>query len=685
METASAVVISQLDEFEKPPTRTVEEAWAGLVSDRNIVRSVMRASKHHAQYLEQAFDSFFKLLQFGEVRYLLDFDVIRPYLERTLNKQDQLFIDSVIFDSRQPYMIPMGAFAELLDWLANDILTGHQLTADHTFDGSSTEAFQLIAKALGIDIDVDLGDSDDIALVFDYLEKRRVIVNRLLLLLGNPRFLGIASDHDPEDFQTLYSLLSNYDRPKHQGPRTLVDERDARNLAIAIKSAREATTPRHTGGARTSIGYILVTRTGLLLNLVRNALDSTHDHEPATDQPVSQLQKMLRMNEVETFDDSLIPVVNPITLVNAELLGVYDNDMRRLREGQDAREAFRTVGRYFEDRLTRLSKTQPDYALGTTPFMTSHDRQVMNYVIDLHKLINAPIDSGVSAVESRRASSAAIDLARDSQRGKKLDDVKLMSIELGRLVAQLYSIVDKTPGYGFRCDVQEVAPQFGFETFEIRRHPWIEDETPALFGDLLRFEPNKRYDRFEIRWPIVCTISTFAQSFLETIKPALDWSSDARTELDSLHYKRIDRDSPFRYQGVIIHTSAGAFGTSLGPFINFGLKSFDLPRIRLAVKSAIKDAKVANRPQDIDFELQQLRINTLFGDFVFDITNDDGEVQRFVIAISHLNLSHEIAKLFGRTTRYRTLMYSSESLANTLNDLLSAFPSADNFMERLDE
>jgi hypothetical protein len=117
-----------------------------------------------------------------------------------------------------------------------------------------------------------------------------------------------------------------------------------------------------------------------------------------------------------------------------------------------------------------------------------------------------------------------------------------------------------------------------------------------------------------------------------------------------LPLRRVSADSNLRYEGLVIFANDKAFGCSLSHLIESGWEAVRLKELVPILKKLFDDdARMRGTRVGQPFRIQQYRVNTLYGDFVFDIEPVEGESTRHFTILSHYNLARQVAMLYSET------------------------------------
>lgn len=95
----------------------------------------------------------------------------------------------------------------------------------------------------------------------------------------------------------------------------------------------------------------------------------------------------------------------------------------------------------------------------------------------------------------------------------------------------------------------------------------------------------------------------------------------------------------------------------------------DLAEISKSQSIVSSSSESAGRKEIASQLIQQYRVNTLYGDFVFDIVPVEGENLRYLTVLSHYNLGEQIAMLY-KSTGMMFILHSklAHIVSTALND-----------------
>jgi hypothetical protein len=156
-----------------------------------------------------------------------------------------------------------------------------------------------------------------------------------------------------------------------------------------------------------------------------------------------------------------------------------------------------------------------------------------------------------------------------------------------------------------------------------------------------------------------------------------DQQEDPRADKEAFVLKRVG-DATLKDEGIIIFANDRPFGSRLGAVLGSGKSNkwsrLNLKNITPIVKALLDEDAVAQGCEKmLTPRIQQYRVNTRFGDFIFDIEPCEGKSRRYFTIISHCDLSRQIALLYSWTG---LLYVFPNKLAKDMAELFSGFQTA---------
>ena len=647
-----------------------------LLQDASTAAWVLFLTRDYLELFEDAARVARRLSEAHNVCYLFDFDVLRNHLTvRSPEHPDTFLVDFLFYRSTVKFALPAGAFSELLEYLARFERGGRRLKPSCELMKSNADhqqAIAEIAQVLCVD-DADLDSPADVAAaICGHLEDRMIELTRLLSLLTSPRFLGVVSEVTHEEYEAWFDLISSVDRPRRRGlPRDLVDQRDAINIAIAFSSWFPVA-----GAGRpdlaTSEPYVLVSQTHAVLYLLRQ-FGETGKCVTLAD---------LYDREAYTLREEY-PVLHPRIAAAVELLGGVDDPKGAVRRARLFRDNFRKVSDFFEDRLDRSKGGEvPElYERALGEFIDEEQEVVQDLLGQMARQMSAK-DDDLRRIEEARSTAASVESAhrRETRERIRYTDLLLQrSTGFLHMLDEVTAALEVTPGadYQARATAPDHRP---FKIVEILRSSaskGAEQLAPVISGEIYETKHggHKENAYYALRWPIFCGEDNFIDALkvsLNLQKGHLPKTQNAARSTSQL--QPIETHHRFWTEGVIVGTSIGDFGLSLAEACGGGeWTPLRLPHLGALLKR-LRKLPILPGGKKLIPEIQQLRLNTRFGDFVYDVTPADGENVRLLTILSHYDLSIQVVSLYKHTAP--EFCCFPDRLLKALKSVLSAFPGA---------
>jgi hypothetical protein len=224
----------------------------------------------------------------GKVIVLVDFDIVRPYIEAQSNRDYYLEILHFFEYSDFFYGLPGGAFDELLDYLSGD-QRGEQ-RGDHRFGVFGTLIREAITRTNFrptsdfLEQLIDIVKSEDNRTQHEKeasLDDVISILDRLVSLLTSPRFTRMYSYSDKILENDIFEMMRDYRNPNNHRERSSKpanrleksNKIDAKNIAIVFGSLQGENqsdpnnTPRRAYDNTSGESLILLTTTSSVLKI----------------------------------------------------------------------------------------------------------------------------------------------------------------------------------------------------------------------------------------------------------------------------------------------------------------------------------------------------------------------------------------------------------------------------------
>jgi hypothetical protein len=662
------------------PSESPVVTWTDEPDNNDRLEWLLYVSKHYRDLLDRVLFDCVQLSNHNTITYLIDFDVLRSYLEANTKGYDSIFINSIFYESKQKYGIPIGAFQELLDYLSTITQTTHSITGQT--DLPREESVRQIGAALGIKDSSQLDEAEAVEEISKRLEQKALSLTRLLNMLTDPRYIGVVSTYNERDKINLYEMLRSPTEEHHHRRKTRgtkINERDAMNLAIALLSMREAGEQKQKNALAKTSAYVLISKTFAVTDLPSNLLKQSEESEEDTAGSDSQdhLWKLCGMVGLDTKGFNLnmhlipnyFPVMHPRRVINAELLGVYESPGNALTSATYLRNIFRKLTDHFSLQAT-LMKTVEGQNLydQMTSILTQEQMGIEATFKEMARTMLSPKLGGLYELEQLRATSASVDYAHRLQQGDYAmspeDEIKQKSTGLLELLGQVLSAFGDVPGFDYQLEVTPPDETRPYSEIKIGEQTLADGQKPFVFGEKYyqqEADPREQV-YYALRWPVACPVNNFINGmtkFLVSRHGAVRMKDCAEGELP---FSYVNDDSPVWDEGVVVYVNDRAFGLPFSPVLwNQECHLLDIPSVATSMRRVFESS---------DFLIQQYRINTSFGDFVFDIEPTEGEKTKYLTIISNYNLASQIAVLYKNTGMLCAL---PDKLSDTLSKALTEF------------
>ena len=652
-----------IEEEDLPPEDVSFESWNTLLDDPDKLDWLLVATRYYVDLFNNFWWDCYQLTSYKSLVYLIDFDVLRDYLEIDQAKQfDAVVLDSLFYESSKEYALPAGAFLELLDYLARMTRTTHNISAT-VGNMNRTEVIRQLGLFLDIEDAAELDPDATVEEILHRLDRKVLALTRLLNILTDPRFVGVVSTHDEADKVRLERIIKDVPRNPaartKKGKRDKNDKRDATNLAIAIKRAREAKSDPQLPG------YILLSGTTVVHDLPKQMIKNRLEQRFP-----GQLQMMLGFGRElpvispdtsETPDISVFfPVMHPRQVVNAELLGVFENPSLTLLRTRAMRNDFHKVNDHLQVRATinRLIEAKKNDGSVMNPVLASEWQEAETSLKSIAKEMLSARWRGLYKFEQRRITSISIEHARREQEGEAVttaDELKYKSTRLLELLGQVHAAFETVPGFEYRIEFEETEPWQPYEAFKLVQLPSPDGYLPLATGEMYGdpsedAAPSPSY--YAIRWPVACKMEQFINAVRRLlVSLTREHRGGAAAAGRELSFAPVGADLSVWEEGVIVYCNDRAFGSPLQSILHrkdWGFLRLN-PLLRQLKQILDDEARAGGDEAPARALIQQCRINTMFGDVVFDVEPAEGELVRYLSVISHYNLGPQIALLYKAT------------------------------------
>jgi hypothetical protein len=650
-----------------------------VLGNPDQTESLMLATRYYRDFFEEFWDACYQLSTYQDITYLIDFDVLRAYLQvDSVQDFDAFFLDSLFTESTKKFAFPAGTLSELLDYIKKLTRTTRGMAS---LDSSAPHSFvRQLAAFLGVESASD-GDLDELG---EEIELRLVStsmqLSKLYQILTNPRFVGVVSNYDEEDMRILEQILDRM--PRSKGDRSDRDHRDAINLAIAARSVRGQ--PR----GQKKNGYILLTNTKIVQRLPRMILEHV-DHNEERAAMLSSLGSILSFDEGGQVlstprgpDLSFqFPALHPSLVVNAELQGVFADDSTLFMEKvQKLQNESHNVTNFFKTRATNLIRHgRWDGGAARPELAPELDEAVIQSLVYIATEMTSVRGKGLLPVEQRRVTAVSVSYARQQQTGaplKKYDELTQKSTELLKLFGRLIAAIEGASGFRYVVEPDQPSGARPFELFRILQEPTPDGQAPLAVGEKYPAggPGGPRQSFYAVRWPVAARPDKFLQVMKRLVVPLLKGPRAASQPVHGeLPLARVGEDSPLRREGVIVFANDRAYGLPLEAFPHPNSWNRLRPtRLTPELKAHLEqECRARGGLEAPPTRIQQYRVNTMFGAFVFDIELAEDESRRYLTVISHYNLARQLALLYAETG---LLYVFPEKLAGSLAPAFEEFP-----------
>ncbi|HEX3745755.1 MAG TPA: hypothetical protein VHW09_17560 [Bryobacteraceae bacterium] len=571
---------------------------------------------------------------YDEIVYLLDFDVIRAYLdERTPESAGTVAADFLLQKSTTPYLVPLGAFLEMTEWLRGSVTTADLSYAALTSDKRAPAIRQLGLNLLGSAAQ-SMEESELLAELIARLDQRTIRLARLVELLTSPRFQGVDGDYEPSDATVFASLLSYQPRASRSSRdlsgRALRDHRDAINLAIAVKPARDRRA--HGSPDIGPRGKLLVTNTRAVAHLSDDLSDQTGEIGRASEESLALL--------------SDLPVALLSDVVRVELLGGVGERRINFLKATRLRRLFQQLS----DHLDLESITYSHWSR-TGSDTSSYDMALQEHrdavIAALESLAEPLLDvkGPFQRLEIHRATDLSLQALRSAQREDDADPwVRLNSKSLSFLKLLDTVRASLARGIGSDLHVERLAPSAdGFQI--LFKSGWLAG-TSLLEGS--RSPSLGSQYGWKMVWPIVCD----DQALWNSLAGLVDLRQHRAGGI-ALTLEVCQRADHTEEEGLRVHTSRKHFFAPLsevGPLL--GAHRLDLAML----------SKAASRAETHPGELTALEFRIKDLTMLFDLVPSEVRGHRELSITCNANLER-VARVYAETGLY---WVEEEALASAL-------------------
>lgn len=677
IESNSPARLARITDEELKTAETGLSELATMLTDPEKTEPLMLVTKYYRDFFEDFWYACFQLSKYENVTYLIDFDVLREYLEvDSIQNFGSLILESLFTESSMKYAIPAGALNELLDYVKKLTRTTRGLSSLSLDVHEPSYLVRQIAELMGVEDARDAEVEDLADRTNELLAHTSVRLRKLHEILTNQRFLGVVGLNDTQDRDRLKYILDRMPRPP--AARSKKDDRDAINLAITIGSTRAQRSKRKKSA------YILLTNTRIVQKLPGMILEHVQDPKDRADL-LSQLGAILGVEEKdhkisrpEGPDFSLVfPAMHPLLAINAEMQGVFENSGLILGKVERLQNEYQKVNNFLRHQATGLKGGPTTSAGMIREFRTELSDEVTQSLKEISTEMLSVRARGHNRIEQRRATALSVAYSRQEQSGRPIsphDKITQESTNVLKLFGKVLAAIEGTAG--FRYVVEEEPPDDSrpFGLFKVLQEPGPDRNEPLATGEKYLLElSDSQPGFFAIRWPVACRPERFLNAMRRLIVPMVNGQqAPVRASRKGFTLKRIG-DPELKNQGVIVFANDRAFGCRLNAILSANQwHHLNLSYITPLLKEFLdEDSREQGRKAHSIPRVQQYRVNTMFGDFIFDIEPAEDGLRRYFTIISHYNLGRQAAMLYMATG---LLYVFPEKLAATLTPLLEDFP-----------
>jgi hypothetical protein len=625
-----------------------------------------------ASYGELVADSL-QLRDYDEIVYLLDTNIVRDFVEpHTVRKSDIYALNYLFFQSSRAYAVPPGAWMEITEWLQR--LTGLEAIADEPVaDVDSLELALRLANHLGANLPVDATAQDIEEEISIRLRSKKVVLERLLHFLSNSgRFKGVIAPKKLTDRSQLAELIAEArladarsrirsgERPaaseKHQAETAAVpgpsirDTRDAINLALTLEATRSRFNRRPQADPdQKTTGYILLTRATAMQTLAEFAKQQYGDAEDTSD----TIRELIEFQKHRNF-----PCMSVRQAIGAELAAPeHASSLEAVQEIQQARKDWEGLRDHLEHEIacSQPGRRAPEKKLSRLAV----DRKFWaDTFLRIGRSVSRP-NSLDKRLEDFRLVASSIELAQREQAGalpRPDDDLRKEAAKLISLLEQIRQALAEVPGVRYVADRVEQRP--GLQRFQVSGQ-WGSEENSASVLEFELYYPSgdrnyKRPTHFLFCWPTATEFHAWMRAMMQILPIASPSSSEAK-DARRVFVGTSEVPADLQMQGVVIHKSDVVIATELRALTeDRKLENWTLDSIARCICS-IENEKQPNggfKGLTCDAQIEQIRINTMRGDFLLDVIPEDNAVHLEAAVISHVNLLNQIVFVASRTAKH---------------------------------
>jgi hypothetical protein len=614
-----------------------------ILKDNAWRRYFSALAEHYLSLLRHTAADVRQIAEFSIVTYLIDADVVRNLVESRPGHSKQTRDAVEFFETEHiQYAMPIGAFQEIVEWLQSfmpSAISWASLVSEPQHHLTAPMTLREMALAFGISLD---GRGDDALAdrLIAAVGTNRIVLERVLAVFTNKGFAGVVTDYDLEDVMQLHSIIGQMPRvyDDNRDTRLRRDYRDAVNLAIVCKAIRAKNHDAHTRNA----GYVLVTQTRVLLDLVRQA------QEDGDEDTILALSSLLGMRAPVL--ENLYPVMSPGRVYIVEdaraRQGLNESTITSL-DGEERvyEELLRVLSRRGDTRYGYASLRQDAAAVRTCLEHLAGTYQTEEFYRKLER--RRAIEASLQYIESKQSTSTVLRPASEPE-----FEIQLNSFF--RILQQVQLTVDQITPVSYSLttiDEEDFGPNH-VQDYVIRSTSPGED---VLRGEVFSATPAQEYQAYTTRWLTSCTEKRFFSALSTTLL-----SKSSITKFSDAAFRRISDPQEVWPEGILLFTTDGVFGRQCD--VGRAIKGATLEQLLAAVRAT----DPVTRP---DIRIDALRICTEFGDFQLDLGIQS--IQREVFVVTHVDIAPQIVHLCQMTS---LLTIFPVRLNEVLKQITSHFP-----------
>src|SRR2546423_3141278 len=171
-EEYGSVALARIQDADYASSGNSISQWEDVVADPNRLDWVLHVSRYYRDIFDKTYSDCLLISGYDDICYLIDFDVLRPYLEKgSLKKFDTYVLDALFYNSTRNYALPLGAFLELLDYLADITRQSHNFSAD-VADNDPQNLLKKISEVLCVESAIDLDMDEAVGAISNHFDPK---------------------------------------------------------------------------------------------------------------------------------------------------------------------------------------------------------------------------------------------------------------------------------------------------------------------------------------------------------------------------------------------------------------------------------------------------------------------------------------------------------------------------------